>query len=180
MVAGCLSGGPRPVSSWPVHACVVAKPAAKPTFGVTRLSQLVVRAPFDARQLAVLRDDATMADDPYNRFPAAPSQLLKGPAMDVLASSGKFAAVVGSTSAASVSHVAEITVTALQLDCKEGDGGEPRREAQVGVSLLVLDRDRAIVGMGEGFGTGDARKGNYGEAFSIAFTSSLLAALEDL
>lgn len=171
---GCLSlTATNPtVADWPVQAGTLAHQELTPRFGVTRLSLVAVRAPYDVRQLAVSRADSTLAFDGYNRFAAQPSQLLKGVAQDVLAASGRFKSVVAATSAAAASHVAELTVTDLRLDCSGGT-----REAVAGVSLMVLDRSREIVALVSGAGRCEAADGDYGAAFSSAFTLALEKAL---
>lgn len=175
-LAGCLtaSKAPEPVT-WTVGAGPVARRAETPSFGVTRLSQVNVRAPYDVPSLAVLRADATLAFDSYNRFAALPSHLLKGAAQDVLAASGRFAAVVPSTSSASATHVAELTVTAFRLDCSS-----ETRTAETGVSLLILDGRRTIVASACGDGRADATDGDYGSAFAKAFAQAVEKALGTL
>ena len=177
VVSGCLSlTATNPtVADWPVRAGTLARQEKTAKFGVTRLSQVAVRAPYDVRQMGVSRTDNTLAFDAYNRFAALPSQLLKGVAQDVLAASGLFKSVVSSSSAAAASHVVELTVTDLRLECADGS-----REAAVGLDLLVLDRNREIVAFVSGTGRGDAADGDYGAAFSTAFTLALEKALGEL
>ena len=177
VMTGCLSlTATNPtVADWPVRAGTLARCESSAKFGVTRLSVVTVRAPYDARQMGVSRADNTLAFDAYNRFAALPSQLLKGVAQDVLAASGVFKSVVASSSAAAATHVAELTVTDLRIDCS----GEVR-EACVALDLLVLDRNREIVALVSGDGRADAADGDYGTAFSTAFTRALEKALGGL
>ena len=175
--AGCLSlTATNPtIAEWPLRAGTLARREDAPKFGVTRLTQVVVRAPYDARQMEVSRADNTLASDSFNRFAALPSHLLKGVAQDVLAASGVFKSVVSSSSAASASHVAELTVTEWRLDCASGT-----REAAVSLDLLVLDRNREIVALVSGNSRAEAADGDYGSAFSTAFTLALEKALGGL
>ena len=168
--AGCLSAHVPAVSDWGVVPVVSDRsPSPAPAVGVARLSPVVACSPYDARPMLVGRGDGTFASDAYNQFVAVPSRLLKEPARAVLESSGRFAAVVGPTSAASVTHVVELTVTDLRLDCTAAEDGSGRREAVAAVSVIVLDKDRRIVGSARGVARADARGGDYGSAFSAAF-----------
>jgi len=178
--AGCLSAHVPDVSDWGVVPVAIERsPSRAPAFGVTRLSQIVVCSPYDARPMLVYRRDKTLASDPYNLFVAVPSRLLKEPARAVLESSGKFKAVVGATSAANASHIVELTVTDLRLDCSSGDENEGAREAVVEVRTIVLDKDRSIVGTSRGVAREDARGGDYGSSFSKAFSKALENALAE-
>ena len=182
VLTGCLSlTATNPtVAEWTVNAASLATRASAPKFGVARLSQVAVRAPYDVRSLTVLRGDYSLAFDPYNRFAALPSQLLRGPVQDVLSASGLFGAVVSSTSAAAATHVVEVTVTSLRLDCSGDSSQGDRREAEVGVTVLVLDGKRSIVASAQGVASEDARHGEYMTAFSTALTMALEKALGDL
>ena len=177
VLTGCLSlTATNPtVADWPMQAGTLARKEKSPKFGVTRLSQIAVRAPYDGRQMAVSRADHTIVLDPFNRFAAQPALLLRGVAQDLLTDSGLFRTVVPTTSAAAVAHVAELTVTDLRLDCA---GAE--REAVAGVTLLLLDRNRDIVALVSGDGRSSAADGDYWAAFSTAFTFALEKALGEL
>ena len=172
--AGCLTASrPLPVAEWLVDCKVAADGSRDPKFGVARFSQLAVRAPYDALQFAVLRADGTVAFDDYNRFAAAPSQLLKGAVLDVLKGSGLFRSVVGSSSAATADLTVEVTVERLCLDCRAPDA----RRARAAVSLLLLDRSRTIMAEISGESSSDAAAGNYAEAFASALSGALEVAL---
>ena len=174
--SGCLTSRASEVRDWTVEFRSRARVAAKPKFGVARVSQVSVRAPYEVRSLQVMRDDGSIAQDPFNRFAAAPPQLLKGPVVDALGASGVFGEVVGSTSSAAASVVAEVTVSRLALDCRK-DG---TRRALVELSALVLDRDRGIATRGRGDGAADAADGDYAKAFSEAFSSAMESAARQL
>lgn len=179
--AGCFTAHVPDVSEWNVVPDVATVRTAKtPAYGVARLSQVIVCAPYDERGMLVFRDDNTVASDPYNLFAAVPSRLLREPARSVLQASGKFSAVVGSASSANVSHVIELTVTDLRLDCSHDESHPDRREAVAEVFLLVLDKDRNIAGSMRGTARSDARDGNYGTAFSKAFSAALEDALRGI
>ena len=171
---GCLSAHVPAVSDWGVVPVVSDRsPSPAPAFGVARLSQVVVCSPYDARPMLVGRSDGTFASDACNQFVAVPSRLRKDPARAVLDSSGRLAAAVGPTSAASVTHVVELTVTDLRLDCTAAEDESGRREAVAAVSVIVLDKNRRIVGSARGVARADARGGNSGSAFSAAFSKAL-------
>jgi len=180
--AGCLSAHVPDVADWNVVSVAAeARPAAKvPAFGVARLAQVVVCSPYDARPMLVYRSDNTLASDPCNLFAATPSRLLREPARAALASSGKFKAVVGASSSANASHVVELTVTDLRLDCSNGEGDPNRREAVAEVFVLVLNANRDIVGSARGMARAPAGDGDFGKAFSKAFSSALADALTGL
>jgi len=174
--AGCFTASPLETSDWSVEFQGQAKRAAEPKFGVVRVSQVSVRAPYDVRSIQVMRADGSLAQDPYNRFAAAPSQLLKGPVVDALGASGAFSEVVGPASSAAVSVVAEVSVARLALDCRK-DGS---RTAVVELNMLLLGRDRGIVSYVRGDGSADAADGNYAKAFSVAFSSAIESASRQL
>lgn len=173
VLAGCLSAHVPTVSDWNVTAEVAARRPDAAAFGVASLSQVSVCAPYDIRPMQVSRSDGTLAADAYNRFAAVPSRLLREPARTVLEAAGRFRAVVEPTSAATVSHVIELTVTDLRLDCAQAENGPERREAVAEVFALVLDKDRGIVASARAAAREDARSGNYGAAFSKAFARAL-------
>lgn len=180
-LTGCLSPiKPPEVSEWTVHPETLANRVSTAKYGVTRLSTIQVRAPYDVRPVAVFRSDMSLAFDPYNHFAAIPSQLLKGIAQDLLAASGRFEAVVASTSAASSSHLVELTVADLRLDCSAGTEDNPSQNATVALSLIVLDRDRRIVASGKGTGGSSVEDGDFGTAFSKAFAAAVDKVTETL
>lgn len=177
--AGCLTAtNPTTVSDWSVQVTTLKDRAETPKYGVARLSQVSVRAPYDVRSMAVLRADSSLAFDPYNLFAAQPSQLLKGVVQDALTASGYFKIVVPSSSAARVNEIVEVTVSSLRLNCMSGVQANPIAEASV--ALLILDGSREIVGAARGSGSAEAVEGDYGAAFSKAITNALSAALGGL
>lgn len=181
-LAGCFSMTATPVArtEWSVYGAPCESLTTESKFGVTRLSQIVVRAPYDGRNFAVERTDLSTAFDPYNLFAASPAQLLKGAVHDHLAKSGVFKAVVSSSSAASAEALAEVTITDLKLDCASDDAFPDRRDAVVGVSILVLNDKRAIVGSSKGTGRVDAKNGDYSVAFSKALSDAMTGAIKGL
>lgn len=177
VLTGCLSAHVPSTSEWNVDVgpyCAGAEGPRK--FGVTRLAQVVVCSPYDARKMAVYRADNTMPLDPYNLFAAVPSRLFREPARSLLDASGKFTAVVGASSSATASHIVELTVTDLRLDCSRALENPEEREAVAEVSALVLDKNRDIVGSARASARANARDGNYGLAFSKAFADAVKAA----
>lgn len=179
--AGCFTAHVPAVSEWNVVPDVASVRTAKtPAYGVARLSQVVVCAPYDERGILVFRDDNTVVSDPYNLFAAVPSRLLREPARSVLQASGKFTSVVGATSSANASHIIELTVTDLRLDCSHDEAHPDRREAVAEVFALVLNQNRDIVASALGAARSDARDGNYGTAFSKAFSTALEDALKGI
>ena len=171
-LAGCLVTHPTETAEWTVEYPL--RTAAAGEKGEVRVSQVVVRSPYDSLGFVVLRSGGSMAVDPFNRFVSVPSQLLKGPVEDAFASCGKFSTAVGSSSAASVASVAEVSVSRIALDCRT----EGSRKAVVSLVVRLLDRSRRIVSESRGEGSADAAAGNYTDAFSKAFIAAIDAALK--
>lgn len=180
LLAGCLTSAPPEVSTWTIEfapapqAASVSAPES-PARGSVRVSQVIVRAPYDARALAVLRADGSLAFDPYNRFAALPAALLKGAVQDAFLARGAFRAAVPAASQLAADVAAETTVTRLALDCRVP--GE--RRATVELTVLLL-KDRAAYASARGEGSADAADGNYSRAFSQAFSEAVSAALARL
>lgn len=175
--SGCVSlTATTPTTAEWTTVAVESRKTGEAKFGVARLAQLEVRQPYDVRPIAVSRADGSLAFDAYNRFAAVPSQILRGAALDVLAASGRFGSVVSKVSAATTDCLIEVTVKDILLVSK----GEGQLEASVDVAILVLDGHREIAGSGSAAATSDASDGNYGAAFSRAFTEALTKATETL
>lgn len=173
-LSGCLTSASAPeIACWNIeYSGEKAGRGVEPRFGVARVSQVVVRAPYSVKGLAVLRANGTVAFDPYNEYAAGPNALLKGAVEDALAASGLFKAVVGPSSSAGASVTAEVTVTRLALDCRK----EGVRNAVAELELRLLG-GRDIVASAKGSGIADAADGNYGAAFSGAVSDAIKAAL---
>lgn len=179
LCTGCLTAtNPTATSEWSVQVAALDNRAEVPRYGVARLSQVNVRAPYDGKRMAVLRADSSLAFDPCNLFAAQPSLLLKGVVQDVLTASGCFKVVVPATSAASASEIVEVTISSLRLNCTRGAEAAPIAEASV--ALLILNGSREIIGVSRGSGSAEASDGDYGAAFSKAITAALSAALGGL
>ena len=176
-LAGCLSPShPPEVACWNIeYSASATSSVAEPRFGVARVSQVTVRAPYGAKSIAVLRGNGTVAFDPYNEFAAGVAQLLKGTVAEAMEESGLFNAVVGASSSAGSDVFAEATVTRLALDCRE----QGRRKAVADVCVMLVS-GRDIVASASGSGTADAADGNYGKAFSRAVSDALANALRGL
>lgn len=172
LLTGCLTATVPDVSRWLVeYRPVKAEQPKLRDLGVARLSQLVVRSPYNEEGLAVLRANGTVAFDPCNEYAAQPSFLLRGAAFDALVASGLFNTVVGATSKVAEDCTVEVAVTRLALDCRK----EGERKAVVEVLLRLVKVD-ALAKTAEGSATVDAADGNYGAAFSQAFSAALLEA----
>ena len=173
LLSGCLTSTAPEVSYWMVEykGASAAKGGAR--HAVARLSSLQVRAPYDVRDIPVLRADGSMAFDPYNKFPVIPSQLLRGAAIDALAASGSFGSVVTASSAVSADVSAEVSVLKLALDCRN----EGVRKAVASVAVRIVDRGRNTISVATGAGEADAASGEYSTAFSLAFSSAMAGAL---
>lgn len=180
LLAGCLTSVPPSVATWtiayaPARAASSAVPAEGAPRGSVRIAQVVVRAPYDAKALAVLRPNGSLAFDPYNQFAALPAALLKGAVQDAFLAHGAFRAAVPSASQVATELSAETTVTRLALDCRTP--GE--RRATVALTVLLV-KDRVAYASAAGEGSADAADGDYTRAFSEAFSRAVAAALARL
>ena len=175
-LAGCLIAHPPEAAEWTVESAAAPVAAAKPKYGLVRVSFVAVRAPYDTRRIAVARPDGSLAFDAFNVFASPPSQLLKGPVVDALAASGRFKAVVGPSSSAAADCLVEVTVNRLRLDFRE----EGKRLAEAAVSLTLLDSSRNIAAYAQGDASADTADGNFSAAFSRALDSALAKALSAL
>lgn len=175
-LAGCLSPAKvAPVAYWPVayNGPVVSVPLAK--YGVTRGLPIVVRAPYDAPAMTVLRADGTVAFDPLNAFAASPTKLLRGAMFDAMVASGLFGEVIGTGSIATAPSSAEVVIDRLALDCRQ----EGERKAVVELHVRIL-KGHEIVATAKGSGAADAASGDYGAAFSDALSSAFSMAFGQL
>ena len=175
-LAGCLSSAPKAPVNWTVSIAGAKGAAAmERRWDVVRVSRVEVRAPYDARALAVLRPDGSVAFDPFNAFAAAPAAILGGAAVDALSASGAAASVIGPHSVASAQISMEVTVTRLALDCRKAGA----RDASVALSIALLD-GRRLVSVAEAEGSAATPDGNYSAAFSSAFGKAFAEALKRL
>lgn len=182
LLSGCLSSGVPVASYWLVEYVEGRSPSASESkdevrttkCDVARVSQVMVRTPYNENGIAVLRADGSVAFDPYNEFAAQPSSLLKGAVFEAMSASGLFKTVVNPSSAAVSSASVEVMVTRLALDCRK----EGERKAVVEVSVRLLDGPEILVAKGEG--SADAADGNYGAAFSVAVSAALDSAFARL
>lgn len=177
LVAGCLTSAPPEIATWtvefaPAPSAVAVSAAESPSRGSVRIAQVSVRAPYDAKSLAVLRPNGALAFDPYNQFAAPPAALLKSAVQDAFLARGAFRTAVPAASQLTTDVSAEATVTRLALDCRTP--GE--RRATVALTVLLL-KDRAVFASARGEGSADAADGNYSRAFSQAFSQAVSAAL---
>ena len=171
LLSGCLSASSPKVTQWlleykgPVRATRLTK------YEVGRVSQVLVRSPFNEVGIAVLRADGSMAFDPYNEYAANPTAMLKGVVFDAMDASGLFGTVVNPSSSVKSQAQSEVLVSRLVLDCRKE--GERKAVAAVRVRLIAND-GKALYAQGEG--TADAKDGNYGAALSGALSTALNAA----
>ena len=172
-VAGCLTASQPEIALWKLDFVPEAKAKSELRYGVTRILQVAVRAPYESRSLGVLRKDGSMAFDGYNEFAALPSHLLKGVVYDALKWSGKFAAVISPSSSVRSEYSLEIVFERLVLDCR----GETRQASVLLEMRLVNGADRTIAALVTGEGVADATAGDYSAAFSAAVSRALEAAM---
>jgi len=176
VLAGCSTVKPRPAVNWTLLPELSGKIiGAARQLGEARLAIVTVRAPYDTKNLAVLRPDGSLAFDPYNQFATVPSAIIKGVALDVLRASGAFKGVQPGVTTANVEDVLELVVEELALDCRAP--GE--RKALVKLTLAHI-RDRRVVICGHGSASVDARSGNYSAAFGSAFETALIQTLSPM
>lgn len=135
-LSGCLSAPPPNPSYWTIEC----KNAVAQTGKVV----LNVRAPYDGREIVVLRNDGSMAFDGYNLFAARPKLLLKAAAED--------AGLKG-----------ELEVTRLALDCR--DAAAP----QALVEFTFINGNKVM----RSTGTAPSASNDFTEAFSKAFANAI-------
>ena len=177
LLAGCLTASQPERTDWNIECTDrAAQVADKPKFGVGRLVLVELRAPYNVREIAVLRANGSIAFDPCNAYASAPVQLIKGAALESLSRSGLFKAVVGTGSSAEADVDVELAVTKLALDCRE----EGVRRAVAALSLRIV-RAHDIVDIVTGSGTVDAtQSADFSSAFSSAVTDAFSDALKKL
>lgn len=175
VLAGCLTSTPPSVSHWMLEYTGQKSVSATPKFGVTRVSQISVRSPYNVQGLLVLRSNGMVAVDPYNEYVTNPALLMKGVLFDALNASGKFKTVVGASSSATATASVELLVTKLALDCRT-DG---QRQAVATVVIRILD-GHDIAEVLKGDGAADAADGNFGAALSKAVSAAMASALGNL
>lgn len=176
LLAGCFtSSSASSVSHWPIE--YVGKAQARPAaaLGLGRITQVVVRTPYNDDGIVVLRKNGTVETDAYNEFVAQPSFLLKGVVFDAMEASGAFSSVLNASSSVVESVSVEVMVTRLALDCRR----EGAREAVVALVLRIV-KDGALMQVEKGEGSSDAEDGDYGAAFSRAVSAALSAAFGNL
>lgn len=175
VLSGCLTASVPKVSQWileyegPVRTAQVAK------YDVGRVSQVLVRSPYNEIGIAVLKSDGSVAFDSYNEYAATPTAMLKGVVCDAMNASGLFGSVVNASSSVKSSAMVEAFFTRLALDCRQ----EGSRKAAVAVIVRILGPDgRADIAKGEG--VMDAADGNFGAAMSGAASAALRSAFDRL
>lgn len=175
VLAGCLSVSSPEISHWPIEYLGRPKTSQKTPFGVGRVAQVVVRAPYNAEGLVVMRANGTVEIDPLNEFVAPPVAILKGAVADAMEASGKFSAVVNASSSVNATTSVEVLLVRMALDCRR----EGERKAVADVVVRVL-KDGEILAIERADGSADASNGNFGEAFSMAVSMALASAFGQL
>ena len=173
VLAGCLTASTPKVTQWLVEYKGAARSASQAKYEVGRVSQVLIRSPYNETGIAVLRADGSMAFDPYNEYAANPMLMLKGVVFDAMDASGLFGVVVNPSSSVRSSVSVEVFISRLALDCRKE--GERKAVASVRVRILS-DSGKVLYAQGEG--ESDAKDGNYGAAFSLALSAALNAAFE--
>ena len=175
VLSGCFTASVPKVSQWILEYEGSVRTAQVAKYDVGRVSQVLVRSPYNEVGIAVLKPDGSVAFDPYNEYAASPTAMLKGMVCDAMNASGLFGSVVNASSSVKSSAMVEAYFTRLALDCRQ-EGG---RKASVTVVVRILGPDgRAAVAKGEG--VMDATDGNFGAAFSSAASTALRSAFDRL
>lgn len=177
-LSGCLTSGTPESVSWLLEYQGEAVSAKKAEYGVARVSQVLVRAPYHIENFVVLRADGSIAFDPYNVHAEAPAQLLRGVVYDAMAASGLFAAVLPSASVAAAEMAVEVQVQRLALDCRADD--PEQRTAVAELLVRMVDAKGAVVGGAQASGSSVVKGRNFGAAFSAAVSSALNKAFGQL
>lgn len=175
VLSGCLSANTPKITQWLLEYRGPVKEMRQPKYEVGRVSQILVRSPYNETGIAVLRADGSMAFDPYNEYAANPTALLKSVAFDAMDASGLFGSVVNPSSSVKSQALVEVLIGKLVLDCRKE--GERKAVAAVRVRLIPND-GKALQAKGEG--EADAKDGNYGAALSGALSEALSLAFGQL
>ena len=171
VLAGCLTASALKVSQWILEYEGTVRTAQVSKYDVGRVSQVLVRSPYNEIGIAVLKADGSVAFDPYNEYAASPTAMLKGMVSDAMNASGIFGSVVNASSSVRSTAMVEAFFTRLALDCRK----EGSRQASVSVVVRILGPDeRADIAKGEG--VSDATDANFGAALSAAAAVSCCAA----
>ena len=171
VLTGCLTASAPKVKQWLLEYKGQVRVATPAKYEVGRVSQVLVRSPYNETGIAVLRADGSMAFDPYNEYAANPMLMLKGVVFDAMDASGLFGVVVNPSSSVRSSVSVEVFISRLALDCRKE--GERKAVASVRVRLLA-DAEKTLYAQSEG--EADAKDGNYGAAFSTALSAALNSA----
>ena len=172
VLVGCLSASSPKVTQWLLEYRGPVRATRLPKYEVGRVSQILVRSPYNEIGIAVLRADGSMAFDPYNEYAANPTALLKGVALDAMDASGLFGTVLNPSSTVRSSALVEVLIGRLALDCRKE--GERKAVASARVRIIA-DGEKPLCAKGEG--EADAKDGNYGAALSDALSRALHSAL---
>ncbi len=177
LLTGCLSPAPKAPTYWNLESSSVPNTThhLEPECDVVRMGRLTVRAPYDSQRLTVLRENGSIAFDGYNAFAASPSALLKGLAQTQVKNSQRFTNVVDATSAAFAPYSLEILVHEFTLDCRQP--GQHLATVRVEVTLL---KGREIVDVETANSLTAVEEGQFGRAFSMAFSQAVKEAVDNL
>lgn len=168
VLSGCLTASSPRVAQWLLEYKGGSRVSQPAKYEVGRVSQVLVRSPYNEVGIAVLRADGSMAFDAYNEYAANPTAMLKGVVFDAMDASGVFGAVVNPSSSVKSQALAEVLVSRLALDCRRD--GERKAVAAVRVRLIANDGTTLYA---QGEGVADAKDGNYGAALSDAISMAL-------
>lgn len=147
-------------------------------YGVARVSQVLVRTPYQSDSLAVLRADGSIAFDPYNRYASAPSPLLRGVVFDAMTASGLFKSVLPTASIAAAELEVEVQVLRLALDCRSE--GAASRKAVADILVRLVDKTDAVIRTVSASGSSPVVGRNFGETFSTAVSAALMKAFDQM
>lgn len=173
VLAGCLTATSPEVSLWNLEYAGCSHPAQTAKYDVVRISQVLVRSPYNVTGIAVLRSNGSVAFDPCNEYAALPSSLMKGVVFEAMAASGLCRTVINPSSSATSSASLEVMATKLALDCRQE--GERKAVASVRVRIVAAD---GAASYAQGDGEFDAKGGNYGAALSAALSTALNSAFK--
>lgn len=173
VLSGCFSSQPPAITTWLVKPIEQSVDKLPRKFDSARVSQVVMRSPYETSMMCILRGDGSVAFDYYNRFATSPAAMLKGPSIDLIRSSGLFKSVCGPSSALHTDLGIEIIVTKFALDCTSP---VPMAAAEVLITV-INQKDRALVKAATGEATMAIGEGDYAAAFSYAYTRAISQAL---
>jgi ABC-type uncharacterized transport system auxiliary subunit len=182
LLSGCISSDAQVVAvnqkrSFALTAALPASALRAPRFDNLKLLSFKSQPPYDANNLIVRRATGETVVDYYTTWIAAPQELIRVQALNVLRAKGLFKAVYDSTSGSLADAGLEGMVEEIFLDCRTD-----KPTAVITLRLSIIDETApAFTLLWSAVATGSAPLESSGSpALISAFDKALTLALEQL